>query len=146
VTAVATVLRGVHAAWDARESDLVRIEAAHATLRHVVRLARQAQSVNGITTADNTTGSLSLLMPSGSTYVWQRDAATDEVRFGTGSATDLLAEGITGFRLVGYESDGTTPTTVLFNIHAILCEVTVTLQRDTNPTRTISCRAWLRSF
>lgn len=146
VTSVAMLLRGVHVAWEAEEGDLRRLEAAHATLRHIVRQARQAQSVAAITAAGNTAGSLSLSMPSGAVFVWARDSATNQVKFGTGAADQLLAEEITQLSFTGYQADGVTATTTLGDIRAVKCQIGVELPRETGGSRTVTCWAWLRAW
>lgn len=146
VTSAAMLLRGVHLAWAVQEADLRRIEAAHATLRHIVRQARQAQSVSAITESEDDTGSLSLLMPSGAVYVWARDDATDEIRFGTGAADQLLAEEISMLCFTGYLADGATMTSEPAKIQAVKCEIGVQLPREVGGQRSVTCWAWLRAW
>ena len=146
VAATGLVLRTGHSAWEAHQGDAGRIIAANATLRHIVRRARQAQAVTDISQPSDTSGTLSLLMPSGETLVWAHDAADQEVTYGAGSADYLLAEGITELSFLGYEADGITQTTVPADVHSIKCQVSVQLPRATGGARSISCRAWLRSW
>jgi type II secretory pathway component PulJ len=146
VGAAAVVLRGMHVAWQAHDEDAKRIQAAHATLRHIVRRCRQAQAVSAITAAGDTAGALSLAMPDGSIAVWSRNAATGEVLYGLGSTTDVLAEQITELTFTGYRSDGVTTTSTPAEIHAVKCQVRVDLPRDTGGLRRVSCWAWLRSW
>ena len=146
VTSVAMLLRGVHLAWEVQEGDFQRLQAAHATLRHIVRQARQAQSVAAITPSGDSAGSLSLTMPSGAVYVWARDSGTDEVKFGTGAADQLLAQGIMELRFTGYLGDGVTTTTSVAEIRAIKCQVGIQLPRESGGGRTITCWAWLRAW
>jgi hypothetical protein len=47
---------------------------------------------------------------------------------------------------VGYEADGVTATTAVDDIQVVKCTVTVTLPRGSGVTRTLSCRAWIRSW
>jgi hypothetical protein len=146
VTAVSVVVRGSYAAWTGHSGDYLKIEAAQATLRHVVRNLRQASSVTAITSASNTAGSLSALMSSGQTYVWARNGGTSEVNFGVSAASNLLAEGISELTFTGYRADGVTATTVVTEIQAVKCQVRVQLPRDTSATRTISSWVWLRAL
>lgn len=146
MTSVAVLLRGSYTAWQAHENDLERIEAAHATLRHLTRQIRQASEVTAITPSTNLAGSLSLLMPSEDTYVWAHSGGTEQILFGTGSATDLLAENVEELSFVGYEADATTATTTVADIQSIQCIVKVALPVNAGGTRTISCRAWIRSW
>jgi type II secretory pathway component PulJ len=146
VTAAAVVLRGMHVAWQAHDDDARRIQAAHATLRHMVRRCRQAQAVSAITAATDSAGALSLLMPDGSTAAWSRNAASNEVLYGSGAATHLLAEQITELTFTGYKSDGVTATTIPGEIRMVRCQVGVDLPRETGGSRNVACWAWLRSW
>jgi prepilin-type N-terminal cleavage/methylation domain-containing protein len=146
VAGVGVVLRGMHLAWLAHEEDSKRSQAAHATLRHIVRQCRQATAVTAITASGDTAGSLSVTLSNGSTVVWARDAGTSEVNFGTGAATDLLAEFITELTFTGYEGDGVTATTTPAEIRSVQCQVRVDLPRETAGTRYVDSRVWLRSW
>jgi len=146
VTAVALLLRSSHTAWKAHQDDSHAIQSAVATLRHVVRQVRQATSVQSISAASEIAGSLSVLMPSGQTYAWQRNGTTNEVSFGVTTADSLLATGIEEFSLLGYESDGTTTTDVPRDIRAIRCQVRVELPRELGGSRTVNSQVWLRAW
>ena len=146
MASVAVLLRGSFAAWQSHESDLTRVESAQATVRHLVRRIRQGQSVTAISTPATTAGTISILMPSGDTYVWARNSTTDQVLFGIDSATDLLAEDIAELSFEAFEADGTTATTVVDDIQVIRCVATVNLPGNAVGSRTISCRAWIRSW
>ncbi|MEX2559278.1 MAG: hypothetical protein WD403_05150 [Pirellulales bacterium] len=146
VTAVAVLLRGAHAAWQGHDKDLARLEAAHATLRHLVRNIRQAQAVSAVSPAGDLSGALSIVMPSGQTYAWDHDDVAERVNFGITTASDLLAEEISELNFVGYRADGTTSTTAVEEIQSIDCQVTVELPRQAGGTRTVITRAWLRSW
>jgi hypothetical protein len=146
VAGVGVVLRGMHLAWQAHEQDSKRIQAAHATLRHIVRQCRQATAVTAITAPGDTAGALSVTLPSGSTAAWARNAGTHEVNFGIGAANNLLAEFITELTFTGYAGDGVTATTTPSSIRSVECRVRVDLPRETNGLRYVSTRAWLRSW
>lgn len=143
VLAVSMIVRTGYTAWLAEEADAARVEAAQAVVRHVLRKARQAESVLSVSLPGESAGNLSLLMPSGQKLVWARNAATDEVDFGLGAATDLLGEGISDLRFVAYQADGVTTTSVGDEIQAIKCSASVTTPTGT---RTASSWAWLRSW
>jgi len=146
VASVGLTLRTGRAAWEAHHDDAQRIAAANAAVRHIVRRARQATAVTNISDPSDTSGTLSLLMPSGETYVWDHDGATDELNFGVGAADGLLAEYITSLSFTGYEVDGQTATTVLGDLHSIRCTIGVQLPLESGGDKTVSCRAWLRSW
>jgi len=142
-TAAAVILRGGHMAWLAHEQDLAATESAQAVLRHIVRQARQAQAVSAISPASATSGTLSLVMPSGQTYVWAHDSTTDTVNFGIGQADNFLADGISSLTFVGYERDTVTTTVAVSDIRLI--EARATIQRATG-SQIVSCKAWIRTW
>lgn len=144
LAAVAMMLRTSHDAWRATEADQTAVQQAHATVRHLMRNLRQAQSVTAITPEATTSGSLSVLMPSGATFVWAH--VSPEVRFGPTTATNLLATNINELRFVGYRGDGVTKTTVPAEIRGVQCIVTVTLPRSPAVQRTVTGWAWVRAW
>jgi hypothetical protein len=146
VTSVSVVIRSSHTAWLTRESDYTQAESAHAVTRHLLRQIRQAEGVLAVTAASDTDGSLSLLMPSGETYVWARDSGADEVLFGVDSADDLLAEYITELSFTCYTADGVTATTNVEQIQAIQCTVAYELAQGASGTREVTCWGWVRSW
>ncbi|MCA9249066.1 MAG: hypothetical protein KDA42_18215, partial [Planctomycetales bacterium] len=143
---VALLLRGAFATWQAHESDLTRVESGQATVRHLVRRIRQSQSVVSVSAPATTAGTLALLMPSGDTYVWARNSGTNQVLFGVGSATDLLAENISELSFECFGADGTTATTVVDEIQLIRCTAKVDLPGNAVGSRTITCNGWIRSW
>ena len=146
VTSVAMLLRGANQAWQAVDADHARLDAAGATLRHIVRSIRQASSVVAISPAADTSGSLSLLMPGGQSVVWDHDGATQNVNYGPTSATSLLAENITELSFTGYRADGVTVSVVPAEVQLVRCQVKVQLPRANGGDRTVSCMAWIRSW
>jgi hypothetical protein len=146
VAGTGLVLRGMHSVWQARDEDSRRIQAAHATLRHIVRQCRQATAVTAITAPGETAGSLSVTLADGSTAAWSRNAGADEVNFGIGAPSHLLAEYITELSFTGYDGDGVTASTTPGEIRSVQCRVRVDLPRETGGTRYVTCRAWLRSW
>jgi hypothetical protein len=146
VAATAVVLRMGHVAWEANQTDAALISAANATVRHIIRRVRQAEAVTSISNPGDTSGSLSVLMPSGETMVWSHDDLARQVSFGVGSADSLLGQDISTLSFTGYRADGTTQTTVPAEIQSIKCRVSVELPRATGGTRTVSCWVWLRAW
>jgi len=143
VVTVAVTLRTGHSAWEAHQNDAEKTITAAATVRHVVRRVRQAEE---ITRLDPDATELELLMPSGNTMAWR--FRNNNVLFGVNTITpeDILSTEITDMKLTGYASDGTTETAVAADVHSVKCEITVTLPRGSNSRRTVSSRAWLRSW
>lgn len=146
MTSLSVLVRGSYQAWQAHESDVVAVESAHGTLRHILRHLRQAQLISAITAKTNAEGSISLLMHDGTTRVWARTAATHLVNYGTNTANNLLAEGIRELRFTGYKADGVTESIVPGEIHAVKVTAVVQLNVSTNSTRTVSCWGWVRSW
>lgn len=145
VTAAANLMRTSRIVWTAYEGDVARLEAANGTLLHLLRELRQCSAITAISAPSTTAGSLSATGAAGNTLVWALSG--NNVMFGAaGSADDLLAEGLTELRFVGYAGDGTTATTVVADIRSVECIAVVTLDRDTSATQTVSCRAWLRAW
>ena len=146
MTSLSMLVRGGYRAWQAHESDLVAIESAHGALRHLLRNVRQAQSVVAITAAAENTGSISLVMPDGTTRVWARNAGANQVNHGVNAATDLLAEGIHALRFTGYKADGITVTTVPAEIHVVEATAVTQLEVGGASSRTVRCKGWIRTW
>jgi prepilin-type N-terminal cleavage/methylation domain-containing protein len=144
VTAAASLLRTSQTVWQAHDGDAAKLEAAHASARHIVRQLRQCTAVSAITPAAQTDGSISAINGSGQTLVWSRVGG--EVRYGVSSATNVLADGISQLKFTGYKADGTTTTTTVGEIQCVLVTVVVTLDRDVNASKTITSRVWLRAW
>jgi hypothetical protein len=68
------------------------------------------------------------------------------VYFNNGTSNQLLAKGINSLTFTGYKADGVTATTTTTQIQEVQCSVQITLQRGAGVTRTISTRAWIRSW
>ncbi len=143
--AVVVVMSSGFAVWNAQEADIDVLENAYGVLRHFVEQMRQATLVTAITPANDTTGSLSFTTAAGVTCTWARNASSD-VNFDNGVSNQLLAKGIDALSFTGYKADGITPTTTVTDIQVVECQVQVTLPRGAGVTRTITTRAWLRSW
>ena len=146
MTAISVVMRTSRQAWEAHEADYLRIEAAHATLRHIVRQVRQAEAVTEISAATDTSGRIGLLLPNGDTRVWDHDGGTNTVNCGITTADDMLAPNITGLTFVGFRADGATMTSDPTEIQCLRVDVSVQLPRETSGARTVSSWAWVRSW
>jgi prepilin-type N-terminal cleavage/methylation domain-containing protein len=146
MVAIGGVLRTSRQAWEAHEGDYQRLDALHATVRHIVRSVRQADGVTEISAAGDTSGRLGLLLVDGSTVVWDHDSITSKVNYGVTTPTNLLAENITTLRFTGYRADGVTATTTTNLVQNIMIEASVTLPREAGGTKTISSWAWVRSW
>lgn len=144
VTAATMVLRSTQTSWTMHASDQDKLSAAYGTLRHLTRGVRQAESISAISTAGDLSGSLTVLLSSGQTVIW--DHSGTQVNYGISTPTSLLADGVSELSFVGYKADGVTTTTTPAEVQSILCTVKVSLERTSTPTRTLSCRVWLRAW
>lgn len=141
------LVRTSHTAWMKHRDDADQRQAALAALQHVMRKVRQATRVTAITAAANTAGSLTLLMADGAQAMWSRNSGTNQLLYGTTSATNLLAANITETTFAAFKADGTTTTTQVDLIHAVRCTLKYTLTRPGGTsTETISCTAFLRAW
>lgn len=146
MTSVVVILRSGYAIWNAQEQDITIADSANAVLRHFVRELRQATAVTAISAASSTTGNLSFLTAAGTTRSWSYNSGQSQVMFNNGTATQVLAPSINELTFVGYEADGITPTTTVDDIQVVKCTVKVTLTQGGGQARTVSCRAWIRSW
>jgi len=143
---VVVLVRGSHAAWNAYEEDFAITENAYGVLRHFTRQLRQATVITDISLPTNNSGNLSFLTTINETKIWDHDGALSQITFSDGTNTQVLARDIDQLTFNYFEADGVTPTTELEDIQVILCTVQVTLPRGAGETRTVSTRAWLRSW
>jgi len=143
---VSVVMRTGRAAWEAHEADFTRLTAGHATLRHIVRQVRQAESVLAITPATDNSGSISIRLANDNVLVWDHDSLTDRVLFGQNAADNLLAEGIEQLSFQGLCADGITPAATADEVQCVIVTLAVNLPRDTNSLRTISSWVWIRTW
>lgn len=146
-TASFALVRTANKAWLRHRDDSGQRRQAVAALQHMVRRVRQAARVTAITAAGDTAGSLTLLMPGAAAATWARNAGTQHVLYGTTSANNLLATGITELTFQGLKADGSTPTTQVDLIHAVRIKVKYAVTRPTGTTtETLASTAWLRAW
>ena len=142
---VVVVMRSGYAVWNAQEADIDILENGYGVLRHFVTQMRQASTVSTITASNNTLGSLSFTTSTGATCTWTRNA-TNDVYFNNGTSNQLLAKNINTLTFTGYEADGITATTTVGDIQVVQCQVQITLPRGAGVTRTLTTRAWIRTW
>lgn len=145
MASVVVVMRSGYAAWNAQEADIDVLDNGYGVLRHFVTQIRQATAVTAITASGITLGSVSFTPPSGATRTWARNAS-NEVYFNNGTSNQLLAKSIDSLTFTGYKADGITATTTVSEIQVIQCLVQITLPRGAGVTRTLTTRAWIRSW
>jgi type II secretory pathway pseudopilin PulG len=146
MVAVGGVLRTSRQAWEAHEADYTRLDALHATVRHIVRQVRQADSVTEVSVAGETSGRLGLKLVDGSVVVWDHDSLTSKVYYGVTTPTSLLAENVATLKFTAYKADGVTATTTPNDVQNLLVEASVNLPRESGGTKTVASWAWIRSW
>jgi prepilin-type N-terminal cleavage/methylation domain-containing protein len=146
MTSVVVIVRSGYAVWNAQEQDIAIANNANAVLRHFVRELRQGVGVTAISAASSTSGNLSFITASGTTKSWSHNSGAAQVSFNNGTSAQVLAPTITELNFIGYEADGVTQTTVVDDIQIVKCSVKVTMTQGGGQTRTVSCRAWVRSW
>jgi prepilin-type N-terminal cleavage/methylation domain-containing protein len=146
MASIVVVMRTGYATWNAQEGDIDALENGYGVLRHFVQQLRQADEVTAISAASNTAGSLTFATSTGVARTWSHNGGPEQVYFNNGTSNHLLARNIDSITFTGFEADGVTPTTVVEDIQMVKCTVQVTLPRGAGVTRTISCRAWIRSW
>lgn len=142
---VVVVMNSGYTAWTAREADIDVLENGYGVIRHFVRQMRQATQITAITAAGNTQGSLSSTTVTGAACTWARDASSN-VYYNNGTSNQLLAKGINSLTFTGYKADGVTATTTITDIQVVQCQLQITLPRGAGVTRTLSTRAWVRTW
>jgi hypothetical protein len=126
-------------------SVVVVMRSGYGVLRHVVTQMRQASSVSAITAANNIAGSLTFTTPTSVNKTWTRNA-TNDVYFNNGTSNQLLAKNINSLTFTGYKADGVTATTTVADIQVVQCQLQITLPRGAGVTRTLTTRAWVRTW
>jgi hypothetical protein len=89
---------------------------------------------------------LSFTTATGVVQSWSLNGGTSEVNFNNGTTSNVLAKSINQLIFVGYEADGVTATTNVADIQVVKCTVQVTLSQGGGVTRTVSAKAWIRSW
>src|SRR5689334_17205343 len=143
--AVVVVMNTGYSVWTAQEADIDVLENGYGVLRHFGRQLRKATNVTEVTAAGNTTGSLSVTLASGATCWTSREGPSDGY-VNNVMSSQLLAKSINSRTFTGYKADCVTATTTVTDIQMVQCQVQITLPRGAGVTRTLTTRAWLRSW
>jgi hypothetical protein len=146
MASVVVVMRSGLTVWNAQEADIDVLENGYGVLRHFVQQMRQADSVTVISIPSDTTGDLSFLAATGETRSWSHNGGPEQVYFNNGTGNQLLANSIDSLTFTGYEADGVTQTTVVDSIQVVQCTVQVTLPHGSGVSRTLTTRAWIRTW
>jgi hypothetical protein len=146
MASVVVVMRSGYAVWNAQVADIDVLENGYGVLRHFVQQMRQADSIAAISLPSDTTGDLSFVTATAVTRAWTHNGGPKEVYLNNGVSNQLLAKSIDTLTFTAYEADGVTQTTVVSDIQVIKCSVQITLPQGAGVSRTISCRAWVRTW
>lgn len=139
------LLRSSYALWQAHDADHEQAENAHAVLRHLVRTLRQATDVVSITGPTDDAGAIALLLASGDQIDYTADAPGAVWRWTyPGPVASALAPNVDSLRFTGYEADGETEAATPAEVQLVKASVTITM--PAGGTRTVSCKAWIRSW
>jgi prepilin-type N-terminal cleavage/methylation domain-containing protein len=146
-TASFTLIRTANDAWKRHRDDSQQRREAILALQHICRRIRQATSVTAVSASSSNSGNLTLQMADGTSAMWAHNSSTNQILYGTTSANNVLAQGITQLNFVALTANGVNNTTDVTKMHAFLCTVRYSLTRPGGTaTETISCQAWLRSW
>jgi len=146
-TASFALVRTANTAWRRHRDDTGARREALVAMQHINRRVRQAVRVTAISTASDTSGALTLLMTGNTNAIWDHNSGTNQILYGTTTATNLLASGITELTLVGLKANGSTTTTETDLIHAVKTTIKYTVTRPSGSvTETLSSTAWLRAW
>jgi hypothetical protein len=143
MTSSVVLLRSNYTAWQAHEADIDRSANGAAVLRHLVQHVRQAVGVTAITAASNASGTLTLALADGTLLTWSHSGGNVTLAVNSG-ITQPIASDIQTLAFVGYEADGTTPTTVAGDVQTV--RAILTTQLPAGGVRTYSSCAWVRSW
>jgi prepilin-type N-terminal cleavage/methylation domain-containing protein len=146
MASIVVVMRTGYSTWNAQEADIDALENGYGVLRHFVQQMRQATAVTVISAPSDTTGDLSFTTPNSVVRAWSHNGGPEEVYFNNGTSNQLLAKNIDTLTFTGFEADGVTQTTVVDDIQVVQCAVQITLPHGAGVSRTLSCRAWIRSW
>jgi len=148
--AVTTVLRTGSQALEASEVDQSMTRTAHATVRHIVRLVREASDVISITSGETTNSRLEVRLPDGDRLIWQHDAPTRQVFFTRTSVAlqaSLLATDIEQLVFhAGQVDQSAFSANRLDRVQLLKIEAVYRLPRDTSATQRAIGQVWLRPF
>jgi prepilin-type N-terminal cleavage/methylation domain-containing protein len=146
-TASFALLRTANTAWLRHRDDTGARREAVVALQHITRRVRQAIRVTAISAASDASGALTLLMTGNATAMWDHDSGTNRILYGTTSANNFLAPGITALTFVGLKADGSTTTVEPDLIHAVRTTINYAVTRPSGTVaETLSSTAWLRSW
>lgn len=150
MSAVSVVLRTAREAWDAHETDSVRLRTAHASVRNIVRATREASEIVNITTGVTANASLTIRLTDGDTLTWQHDSRLKTISLtqtSVSSTPTIIAEGVETLEFVPYRVDGGLfSSSMIDRAQEIEVRVGVVLPHETPVIRQAAARVWLRPF
>ena len=143
---VVVVMRSGYAVWNAQEADIDVLENGYGVLRHFVTPNAAGDGRHrDFRLRQHARAACRSPLSTGATRTWTRNASSD-VYFNNGTSNQLLAKSINSLTFTGYKADGVTATTTVADIQVVQCQVQITLPRGAGVTRTLTTRAWIRSW
>lgn len=146
-TASFALVRTANNAWMRHRDDSGRRREAVVAMQHMMRRIRQATRVTAISAAADASGGFTLMMADGTFSIYDHSSGLNQILYGTSTANNVLATGITELTVTGLKANGTATTTQLDLIHALRCTIKYTITRPSGTTtETMTCTAWLRAW
>jgi len=143
---VSTIMRTGHQTWEVHESNHARIQAAHATLRHIVRGVRQAERIEKVSEPGESSGQLTITHADGKEYEWKHDKAKNLVLYGEKAAAQILATNISALNFQGFQIDGKTRAVNPKKIQLLWVELTIRRPYSPKERETVGSWIWLRAW
>lgn len=150
MSASTVALRTGRQAWEAHETDSVRVRTAHACIRHIVRATREASEIVSVTMSAPTGSRLVVRLTDGDTLTWEHDPSRKRILFTQSSVSaspSIIASNIETLEFRPSRIDGGRfRADMMDRVQQLEISVGVTLPRETPVTRSAVGTVWLRPF
>ena len=143
LTPVVGLLHTTREVWELCDSDRARLNALHATLRHVSRKLTSAQQIIALEARPRMPANLQFQNNGGQLTSWQHNPKNLTVSYSEDKESGLLADNIDSMVFTGLTIDGK-PTKNVRLMRSIQCTVSVRLSRNNQEIKTASCWVTLR--
>lgn len=140
---VVGMLRTCRGLWVQIQDDTAHADSLHATLRHITRNLRTAESVTFVDSSTVRAAELQFIDSRGQVCGWKHDVQTGQVVFARDKSLGLLAENIDQLKFSAFDESGR-PTQDSRLVKMIQCTAVTTVKRSSNATRTATCTVWIR--
>jgi hypothetical protein len=143
LTPVVGLLHTTREVWELCDSDRARLNALHATLRHVSRKLTSAQQIVALEARPRMPAHLQFQDYSGQITGWKHNSKEQSVSYSLGRESGLLADNIDSMVFSGLTIDGK-PTRNVRLMRSIQCTVSVRLSSNNQEIKSASCWVTLR--